>query len=249
MYSRVIRMGTRIGVSAMFVSATLFLSVMLGQPLGSEDHRQLEWKAGGCVVEFVHTPCRTVRYHEYSFGYDRIGTAETIEATDHSGSESKTTVGRWRPWWYLPGTGPRIRMTELLLRTEDQVVHIDHEHKVFESHAGANRKWPSWEEDDSQCSHTASHYLYLSGRLPDSNMANVHVVGYRGRDSRGADYEIYFAPSVGCQQISFEMVRRGFLGLVAEEYDLIVDSYVLGPPAASLYSVPAEYKQVASIRP
>jgi hypothetical protein len=126
-------------------------------------------------------------------------------------------------------------------------VYIDHEHGVYEVHPGANRKWPYWEEDDAECSHTASHYQYLSARLPDSNIASVHVVGYRGRDYRGANYEIYFAPSIGCQQMSFKMVARGFLGLVTEESDMVVDSYVLGPPAARLYRVPAEYKQVPSI--
>lgn len=204
-------------------------------------------------MEFVHTPCRTVRYHEYSFGsglgFDRISTSETIEATDHTGSESKTTAGKWRRWWQFFGTGTTFKMTELLLRTEGRVVYIDHEHSVYESQPGGNRKWPYWEEDDSECSHTASHYLYLSGRLPDSNIATVNVVGYRGRDSRGADYEIYFAPSIGCQQMSFKMVIRGFLGFVTAEYDMVVDSYVLGPPAASLYAVPAEYKQVPSILP
>ena len=61
--------GSLVGVAVTLVSATLLLSVMPGQQLGRDDHKQLDWKgAGGCVVEFVHTPCRTVRYHEYSFG-------------------------------------------------------------------------------------------------------------------------------------------------------------------------------------
>ena len=142
-----------------------------------------------------------------------------------------------------------FKMTELLLRTEGRVVYIDHEHGVYETQPGGNRGFPYWEEDDSQCSHTASHYQYLSGRLADSKIANVHVVGYRGRDYRGADYEIFFAPSIGCQQMSFKMVRRGFLGFVTAEYDMVVDSYILGPPATSLYVVPAECKQVPSIIP
>lgn len=195
--------GSLVGVAFTLVSTALLLSVT-GQTLGRDEHKQLDWRgAGGCVVEFVHTPCRTVRYHEHSFGsglgFDRVSTSETIEATDHAGSESKTTAGKWRPWWQFPGTGARFKMTELLLRTEGRVVYIDHEHSVYEAQPGGNRKWPYWEEDDSQCSHTASHYLYLSGRLPDSNIATVHVVGYPGRDSRGADYEIYFAPSIGCR--------------------------------------------------
>lgn len=49
--------------------------------------------------------------------------------------------------------------------------------------------------------------------------------------------------------MSFKMVMRGFLGFVTAEYDMVVDSYILGPPAASLYAVPAEYKQVPSILP
>ena len=248
------RISSLAGVIATLLFATLFLSMMPGQPLGRNDHKQLDWKgAGGCVVEFGHTPCRTIRFRESSFGSglggERNYTMETIEATDRAGSESKTTTGKWRSWWQLPGTGTKFKMTELLLRSEGQVVQIDHDHRVYEAHPSGNRGFAVWEEDDSQCSHPASHFLYLSGRLPDSNIANVQVAGYRGRDDRGADYEVYFAPSIGCQQMSFKMLMRGFLGLVTSEYDMVVDSYVLGPPAASLYVVPAEYKQMPSLVP
>jgi len=64
----------------------------------------------------------------------------------------------------------------------------------------------------------------LPERLPDSVIAAVHVVGYGGRD-RNADYEVYLAPSIGCQPMTFRMVKR-FLGWVTEEYEMIVDSYV-----------------------
>lgn len=213
------RAGSVVGT---LLSAALLLPVMPGQPLGNDEHKKLGWKgAGGCVVEFANTPCRTVRYREHSFhslGFDRISTSETIEATDQAGSESNTSTAKWRRWWQFPGTGTRFQRTGLLLRTEGRTVIVDHGHRVYEAHPGAKKNWPYWEEDDSKCSHTASHYLYLSGRLPDSTIATVHVVGYHGRDNRGADYEIYFAPSIGCQEFSSKMVTRGFLGFVTSEY-------------------------------
>ncbi len=236
------------------VPGAMFRLIAAEQPSGIESHNPLKWNgAGGCVVEFVQTPCRTVRYREYSFGralgFDRISSIERIEAIDRAGSESNTMAGNRRRWWQLPGMGTTFRLTALLLRTEGRAVTIDHGHRVYETRPGGTRKGLYWEEDDSECSHTASHYLYLSGRLPASNIAGVNVVGYSGRDSRGADYEVYFAPSIGCQQMSFKMVTRGFLGLVTSQYHMVVDSYTLGPPEANLFRVPAGYKEVPSIVP
>jgi hypothetical protein len=139
-------------------------------------------------------------------------------------------------------------MTELVLRNENRTLYIDHERKSFETHSGgANRGMPYWEEDDAQCSNMKFHFQYLSDRLPDSVVAGVHVVGYRGRDSSGADYDVYLAPSLGCQQMRFRMAKRGFLGWKTAEYEMVVDSYDLGPPSSSLFTVPAGYSQVTSI--
>ena len=245
-----IRFSTLVGVVATLLSGALFVPRMQGQQLGQDEHKKLNWSgAGGCVVDFVRTPCRTVRYHQYSFGspfgFDRITSSETIEATDHDGSESKTTSGTRRPPWLFPAE--RFKTTELLLRSQGQVVDIDHEQRVYEVHQRRGSKGPYWEEDNSECSHTASHYLYLSDRLPSSRIASFYVVGYRGRDDRGAGYEVYFAPSIGCQQMSFKMSMRGFLGWVTAEYEMVVDSYVLGTPDARLFTVPVGYKQVPSI--
>lgn len=77
----------------------------------------------------------------------------------------------------------------------------------------------------------------------------MHVVGYRGKDLRGADYELYFAPSIGCQTLLFREVMRGPLGWKTAEYEKIVDSYEIGPPATSLFAIPNGYKQVESIQP
>jgi hypothetical protein len=151
------------------------------------------WKgAGACVVESVHTPCRTVRYHEYSFGSgfgpEGVTRSEHVEAFDHDGSESKTWTAVRSRYWFSPHVTKKI--TELILRKENQIVIIDHDKRIYQVTAGgANRGMPYWDEDDSQCSCTKSHYTYLSGRLPDSTVAGIHVVGYRGRDARGADYE------------------------------------------------------------
>jgi hypothetical protein len=49
--------------------------------------------------------------------------------------------------------------------------------------------------------------------------------------------------------MSFKMVMRNFFGFLTAEYERVVDSYTLGPPDASLVVVPAEYRQVTSLRP
>jgi hypothetical protein len=155
-----------------------------------EEHKQLEWKGPqGCLVDFVKTPCHTVRYHEYSFGsslgFDGITNAETIEAINHEGSEAKITTAVRRKFWLLPAW--TAKTSELLLREQNRTVFIDHERKTFATeHHGAGRGYQSWEQDDLQCSHAKSHYLYLSERLRDSVVAGIHVVGYGGRDDRGA---------------------------------------------------------------
>lgn len=211
------------------------------------------WKgAGACVVESVHTPCRTVRYHEYFFGsglgFDGLTRLERVEAWDRSGSESKTWTRVHSRYWFFPNETRKI--TELVLRKENQIVTIDYDKRIYQvREGGANRGSPYWEEDDSQCSGTKSHYTYLKGRLPDSTVAGIHVVGYGGRDIRGADYEIYFAPSIGCQTMRDQMVMRGAFGWKTGEADTVVDAYELGPPDSGLYTVPAGYKRVDSILP
>ena len=236
-------------------AAVLFISfpfsTTLGQPLGRDGHTNLSWRgAGDCVVEFASTPCRTVRYHEYSFernlGFDRTTRSESVEAFDHAGDQSKTVARTSRRWWPLPQQTSKV--TELVLRNGNQIVYIDHERKVYEAHQRGHN-YPYWEDDDGQCSHTASHSSYLTGRLPNSVIAGVAVVGYHGRDFRGVDYEVYFAPSIGCQDMRFHMVQRGFFGWITDEYDMVVDSYVLGPPSPILFAIPGGYRQVPSILP
>jgi len=245
------KMFSAVRVIVVTVIAAWFSGVLVGQQLGRDDHRMLHWSgAGGCIAGFSGTPCRTVRYHIYSFGqslgFDGTTRSEWVEAFDQTGSEAKTVARTFRRWWPLPQE--TTNKSELLLRTQDQLVYIDHGRKVYEAHQGAkNRPSPNWEEDDDQCSHTATHSAYLTGRLPDSVIAGVHVVGYRGRDFRGADYEVYFAPSIGCQDMQFRMVMRGFLGWITAEFDMAVDSYILGPPAQSLFTIPSDYRLVPSI--
>jgi hypothetical protein len=193
-----------------------------------------------------------VRYHEYSFGsslgFDGITSAASVEAVDHDGSESNTRKSTHSRFWFFPGQ--RREVTELVLRQENRIIYIDHGRGIYEAHGrGANKKMPYWEKDDSQCSDAKSHALYLSARLPDSIIAGVNVVGYRGRDHRGAEYEVYFAPSIGCQVMRFHEEFRGIFGFRTAEYDKVVDSYEIGPPAPNLFRVPTGFKQVTSISP
>jgi hypothetical protein len=215
----------------------------------AEEHKQLEWKAPqACLVAFAKTPCRTVRYHEYSFGssfgFDGITNVETIEATNQDGSEAKIMTIVRRKFWLLPAW--TVKAAELFLREQNRTVVIDHEKKIFATqHHNAEHGYQSWEQDDLQCSHAKTHYLYLSERLRDSVVAGFHVVGYGGRDDRGADYEVYFAPSLGCQPLRFQTAMRGFLGWTSAKYEKTVDQYEIGPPSADLFTIPAGYKRVS----
>jgi hypothetical protein len=38
-------------------------------------------------------------------------------------------------------------------------------------------------------------------------------------------------------------VMRGFWGWTVAKYEMIVDSYEIGPPSGNLFTIPAEYKQ------
>jgi len=191
-----------------------------------------------------------VRSHEFAFGsslgFDGLIRTETIEAFDQDGSKSQTkTIARWRLWRLPERT---IKFTRLILRKENRTLDIDHQGAVFqESRRGASSGMPTWEEDDAACSHTMSHYLYLSDRLPDAVVAGVHVVGYSGQDYKGADYEVFFAPSLGCETMRFQMSMRTFLGLKKAEYERVVDSFELGAPAASLFTVPSGFRRVDSV--
>jgi hypothetical protein len=130
---------------------------------------------------------------------------EGVDAFDQSGSELHSVSG------VFPQSGLSFdrdhNVTELLLRPEDQVAYIDHLRRIFSVQNGALRGWPYWEQDNAQCSTAAGHYAYLSGRLADSVIAGTPVVGYSGRDAMGTDYKVYFAPSIGCQDFSFQMLE------------------------------------------
>ena len=211
----------------------------------------MEWKrANSCVVEFVKTPCRTVRYRIWSFenlawGIHDVAsrTFELLWAVDLNGSTVETVTGSSRHHWIVPES--RNNGSQIVLRPQDEVISVDHERRIYDLHGGArSRGQPMWEEDDGQCSHTASHYLYLHHRLADSVVAQVRVVGYSGRDDRGADYKIYFAPSIGCQEFHFESTARNAFGLPTQFYYREVTSYELGPPDPELYRIPWGYQKV-----
>src|ERR1035437_5219035 len=100
------------------------------QPIDPPLHRQLRWK-GSCAVEFADTACRTVRYHESAFGpslgFEGTMYSECVEAVVHTGSESNMRNSVWRRFWFFPRQTRKI--TELVLRTENRTVYIDHERK------------------------------------------------------------------------------------------------------------------------
>jgi len=241
------------------IAAAIVTSLTFGQGMDPtsqrllervQSHKQLVWKgAGGCVVNVARTPCRTVRSHEFSFGgslgFDGITASETIEAFDQDGSTSKTySAARWRPW-HLPE--PTAKGTHVVLRTEDRTLFIDHDRAEFlEYRGGSNRMMPYWEEDDSVCSHAKSHF-HLEDRLPDAVVAGVRVVGYSSQDFRGADYEVYFAPSLGCQQMRLQLSMRTFFGVKKAQYEMVVDSLELGAPERRLFTVPSGFRRVDSI--
>jgi len=78
-------------------------------------------------------------------------------------------------------------------------------------------------------------------------VAGIEVIGYGGRDARGADNKIYFAPSIGCQVMRSETIMKGFLGFTTAKHEWVVDAYEIGRPSQSLFTPPSGYKQVRSI--
>jgi len=58
---------------------------------------------------------------------------------------------------------------------------------------------------------------------------------------------VYFAPSIGCREMRFHSVKRGIFGWTIAETDRAVESYEPGPPSPVLFTIPAGYREVASI--
>jgi hypothetical protein len=100
-------------------------------PVSSDAPRALVWKGpGGCLVNFVNTPCRTVRYRWSSFEWSGASTAsQYIEAFDRDGSQSTTIIATHRTAWLFPGQ--TMHKTELVLRKVDRVIYIDHERRIY----------------------------------------------------------------------------------------------------------------------
>jgi hypothetical protein len=147
-----------------------------------------------------------------------------------------------RKYWFWPAES--YRGTQLLLRPERSEIYINHDRKIHMARPRRNRGSGYWQQDDAQCSHTASHYAYLTGRLPDSSVASIHVVGYAGQDYEGNDYKLYFAPSIGCQELRFQQTNHNAVGIPTYVHLRVVDSYALGAPDPKLFSIPEGYQQV-----
>jgi len=216
----------------------------------AEQHKKLRWdRPGACVVVGVKTPCRTIRYHQVAygkeFGFDAPTQVSGVDAYRSDGSESQLT--QLSAPSDQPPAAKEQRVSEILLRKTGERVFLDHVRRIYEVRKAPGRGLPYWEEDDEQCSHTASHALYLSKRLPEVAIAGVQSVGYAGTDKNGAEYEVYFAPSIGCQDMRFHMTKRDELGHKMAELDKIVDSYELAVPKEDLFQIPSGYKRVATI--
>jgi hypothetical protein len=226
------------------------VSGLQGQDPHLDGYKPFVWnRPNACIVDFVNTPCRTVHYHgtlveNQSWGVHdvTVRSYDVIEAVDQDGSESRTERRHARNYWLFPAQD--VSVTFLFIRPQRTTVNIDHVRKRFESSSGHNLGFSGWETDDSQCSHAASHYLYLSGRLPDCSVAGIPVVGYKGRDIGGGNNVVYFAPSIGCQMLRAERISRNGSGLPTSISTFVVDSYTLGAPAQNLFTIPSGYKQV-----
>jgi hypothetical protein len=216
------------------------------KPSDSQPRKRLDW-TGACVVDIVHIPCRTVRFHESSFGWKHFEgwmRSESVEAVNSDGTQSNTRSTQWWRFYLFPRQTRKI--TELVLR--DRTVFIDREQHAYEIHSGdPHRSQAYWVEDDPQCSFAKSRRGPFSARMPDSTIAGFSVIGYRGQDAKGVDYEAYFAPSIGCEMMLFREVARGILGWKTAEYERVVDSYEIGPPSKSLFTIPNGFKLVTSI--
>jgi hypothetical protein len=123
----------------------LFITIGSAQTGGlnlAEAHKQLEWTRTRCVVDTAKTPCRTVRYREYSIGIGSgFDSASIIEAFDRHGSEAKVITAVRRRFWLFPAW--TARTTELVLREQNRTVITDHDRKFStETHGTAVRGSP-----------------------------------------------------------------------------------------------------------
>jgi hypothetical protein len=212
-------------------------------------HKWLDWAPrGGCVVELAKTPCRTVETRDVVFNHNvRDGglyRISRLHAVAEDGSEATFITEKFRPlWWFVEQTRTSGQM---VLHKQNRIISLDPGRRIYaEETGGRHLGVQTWEEDDRACSHARSHYLYLSMRLPDSVVAGFPVVRYGGEDDSGAEYEVDFAPSLGCQSLRFSMIRRGLLGWPTTKHLLEVVSYKLGPPSPDLFAVPRGFRQVS----
>lgn len=239
------RIATIIQRLSLAVATTAFASLIVGQDLSPVSYKQLNWTGpGGCVVDIVHTPCRTIRSHEYSvgwdLGFDGIMSVDTIDAFDKDGSTSSTdSIAKWA-FWQLPKTP--TKRTIIALGIQNRRIEIDHDRAVFQEYPG----WLGsaiWEEDDQQCSHKISNRLSWE-RLPDSIVAGVAVVGYSATDEWGTHIEMFLAPSLGCQQLRLRRWRQNRFGLRTAYREMVVDSFELGAPSPALFAVPRGFRRM-----
>jgi len=206
------------------------------------------WRASIDCFQARLSPCRTVRSHSYFIQKGKWGildasifSEEEIEALNDDYSTSMTVVRTWRKHWIFPVR--RQNATLLHLRSTDQIVTIDHIHRVIYVKTGARGQgFDGWNYGNApDCSHANPHYLYLQGRVRDSVVAGIHVVGYYWHNEEESG-RMYFAPSMGCGMFRRQVVRRKWLWMPTSFNFDETDSFILGPPDAQLFAIPKDYK-------
>jgi len=159
---------------------------------------------------------------------------------DQDYSTSVTLIETSRKHWIVPVS--KVNATVLTLRPQDQIVTIDHFHKLFYTDTGAlRRSMESWEESDPLCN-TNPHYIYFKGRIADSKIAGIDVIGYYWGNGKGYDAKMYFAPSLGCMRMNTRVTIRNRIGFPTYYSNEKVNSFILGAPEPKLFQVPPDYK-------
>lgn len=214
----------------------------------TDEYRNRYRKSEAACTRSPISPCRTVRSHRYviekgEWGFldASIYSEERTEALDGDYSTSMTIISTTRKHWVFPVR--RQNFTLLQLRPTDQIVVMDHIRRVIYRDMGARaHEVPGWNYGkDPDCSGANARYLYSEGRVPDSIIAGIPVVGYYWH-REGETGKMYFAPSMGCKMFRRQVVQKNRVGFPTNISIEETDSFILGPPEAQLFEIPRDYK-------